>query len=239
MVVIVSVKLLPASLKKEDVQLVIFEGKRVENEIAKYYDLAYEHWKQTWEEHFRERDGIEKLHSDCFTKQDEISAFFFRDTCLAALCTRVVDLQHQVNLDDSYFDMWDRGSISKLTKDGHRIAICGYFSIINECPKFNDEVRLRDVMIYLTVAHLMRSGINAISGVARKDKGMHKSFTLFGAETIQTDLTLHNGMVDLVAFYKGCPRTNDPKVAEISNYIWDRRVGQTQIIDLSVGRKVA
>jgi hypothetical protein len=231
-------KMMPLALKKEDVQLVILDGRRP-SDYPKHYDLAYAHWNQIWGEHFKERDGLEKIFSDSFTKQDEISAFFYKDMCIAALCTRAVDLGHQAFLDDSYFELWDKKSIEALTKDGNQVAICGHFSIIPDCPKFVEGVKIREVMIYMTVSHLMRCGFNAISGVARKDKGMHKSFTLFGAETIKSDLVLHNGFVDLIAFYKGCPRTNDPKVAEVSNYIWNNKIGQTQILEKSFIRKVA
>src|SRR4051812_42209218 len=103
-------KLLPTMFKKGDVQLVLLNGSQAESDLIHYYDLAYQHWHDIWEGHFKERDGIKKLYSDNFTRQDEICAFFWKDICLGATCNRGVDFNRAIFRDDSYFEVWDQES---------------------------------------------------------------------------------------------------------------------------------
>lgn len=216
---------LPSSLNPNEVQIVMLNGSKVSAQYKVYYEAAYQHWHQIWETHFKERDGISRLFSDNFTRQDEISCLFWKSNCLSVVTTRAVDFNRSSFRRDSYFEVWDEEALNQLTKLGNNIAICSQFSVVPGCPSFENGVRVRDVMVHLVISHLRRCGFDSITGTARKDKGMQKSFSLGGAELIKADLPMHGGLVDLMGFYKTGKCGFDQSVEDISHFIWMNRVG--------------
>ena len=69
---------------------------------------AYECWSQVWKQTFTELEGRSVLHSDDFTRQDEIGALFHGYECIALFFSRQVDLSNPLAHDDSYFSVWPR-----------------------------------------------------------------------------------------------------------------------------------
>jgi hypothetical protein len=55
---------------------------------------AYECWSQVWKQTFTELEGRSVLHSDDFTRQDEIGALFHGYECIALFFSRLVDLSN-------------------------------------------------------------------------------------------------------------------------------------------------
>lgn len=215
------------TIDKNDIRLLFLSGHPRQNTNPPEYDDVYKHWLEVWGPHFKERNGIKKLHSDNFTKQDEICTFFLGSHCISTLCGRIVDLTRPTDLDDSYFDVWDEGSVAALKKNGPLVALMNQLTVIPKCPPFKESVRVRDVMLHLVLSHLLRCGVDSVAAVARKDKGMHVSLRLLGGESVKSDIPLHGGHVDLMVFFPYGRVTQDPKVIEVSNYIWNNnQVGQ-------------
>ena len=52
---------------------------------------AYECWSQVWKQTFTELEGRSVLHSDDFTRQDEVGALFHGYECIALFFSRQVD----------------------------------------------------------------------------------------------------------------------------------------------------
>ena len=229
---------LTSSVSHHEIQLVLICGHQPEKKYLNYYDRAYEHWHDIWETHFKERDGITRLHGDDFTRQDEIMTLFWKDTCLAAVCNRAIDLDRKAFRNDSYFGVWDEDSLNTLGKFGNQVVICSQFSVIPKCPKLNGDLKIRDALVYLVISHLKRCGFGAVTGTARKDKGMQESFAKYGAETIKEDLVMHNGYVDLMAFFRDGQSRHEPALKNVCDEIWARRIG-TGFVEINSRQQVA
>jgi hypothetical protein len=227
-------------LDKKDVRLLFFNGRAPRSGPSTEYNEVYRHWVEIWEPHFRERDGIEKLASDNFTRQDEICALFLGETCISTLCGRVMDLRQPADVDDSYFQIWDEKSLNALKKNGPIVALMNQLTVIPRCPSFREGVRVRDVMLHLVLSHLHRCDVHGVGAVARKDKGMHHSLALIGGETVRSDVPLHGGSVDLMVFFPDGKVTQDPRVIEVSNYIWNNnQLGKPKIAERPLSPKAA
>lgn len=210
-------------LKKKDVNLIVFCG-RNPSSIVNFYDKAYSQWRDTWGTHFKERDHLTHLYSDNFTRQDDILGLFWKDTCLALVCFRYIDLNIAAHRDDSYFEPWRPEDLTKLGKFGNNVAIGSQISIVSGCPQFENSVRMREIILYLSYVHMKESGVAAYTGTARKDKGMHETFSQYGAQTLNSDVSFHHGLVEIMAFYPQHIKPKiRPEVVEVGSFLWKNK----------------
>lgn len=209
-----------------ELQIVILDLKDPKAEMRPYYNEAYKHWHSRWFAHFNERDHIKKLASDNFSRQEHIFSIFWRHNCVGAVCFRTVDMAFEYFRHDSYFEPWPEKCIQGLVQEGHRIVIGSQISIEPNCPKFANGVKLRDLILFMTLHYYTPLRADAITGTARKDRHMQKTFEQFGATYLAHDIDFHGGKVDLMAFFTS--RIKDvfsPELSRIGEHLWNLKIG--------------
>jgi hypothetical protein len=214
-------------LDRKDLKLVVLNGNNPNPEHKHYYNSAFAHWHRTWEEHFKERDGISALHSDNFTRQDDLLALFWKDVCISVICYRRSNMEFKANEFDSYFSPWDKESINQLCKHSQDVIVCSQVSVEPGYNRIENTVKVTELMTFLSVHLAREAGVTAFTGTARKDKGMHNIFAKYGAQLIKSDVPLHNGFVDLMAFYPPKDDTGfNTSVVNLGYYLWRSKAGQ-------------
>ncbi|MDJ0450532.1 hypothetical protein [Methylocystis sp. JR02] len=184
------------------------------------YKSAYAMWKMVWSETFRELDGLDKMFSDDFARQDEILCVFRGPVCLALGLMRWRDIELPSVREDSYFQMWPAEAIDGLRANGKDIIICCNLTIHPMARSNALGLPMKDVMMGLLIQRFLESGADAMTGAMRADRGMHKTTYRLGATPLATGLVHHNSPVDLVAFFPQNMTGGEAEVARAVRYLW-------------------
>jgi hypothetical protein len=173
--------------------------------------LAYRCWSEIWTQTLAELDGITRLPSDDFTRQDEIGALFHGWDCIGMTFFRWIDLANPIFKDDSYFTPWSPEALAKATSQGTRICISSHFTVHSQWRNAKG-CSIKDVLGALIVERFLRSDCHALVGTMRNDHGMNRFTYRFGAKPVERNAVHHGVPVDLIAFYRGlCVR---PRLAD-------------------------
>lgn len=189
-------------LQLRDLQLYVFSGQGIDSRYQEIYNTSFKTWKLVWQQALRELDGVDKIHSDGFTRHNKIIAIFHKNECASLIAIRECDMQLPANREDSLLSAWDDDAFEKLMVEGSRVGICTYLSVN---PSYRGEVStgilLKDVIMGLAVKALLDSDCDVMTGTMRCNRGTHKSAYLTGADFIKKS-TMHEVEVDLVGFFK-------------------------------------
>jgi hypothetical protein len=185
------------------------------------YKSAYALWKMVWLETFKELDGVDRIFSDDFSRQDEILCLFRGPICLAVGVMRWRNLDMPSVRDDSYFEMWPTKALEILGSNGKNIVIASNLAVHPMARRNALGLPMKDVMLGLLVKRFLESGADAMTGAMRADRGMHTAAYQLGASVLESNLVLHNSPVELVAFFPQNMISGEGKVGAAVQYLWD------------------
>lgn len=215
-----------------DIQYVICPGRFPQAQHLETYLKIYNCWKDVWGATFQELDGLNKLHSDAFTRQDFISAVMINGECKAMCLYRYADNQIPTTQADSYFANWDELSMRKLTQRGQHILVCSYFTVHPSARKESLGFSMRDLLIALATQITMSTGMHVMTGAMRKNRGVHQLAYEWGAIEVGRDIPSgHGDFVDLVAFFdQEVQKAHESQeLAPIASQLWANRLVIPQV----------
>ena len=181
----------------------VLPGTDPDPEYLDEYTKAFQLWKDVWSATFLELDGTARLFSDDFSRQDEVGAIFDEtDQCLALVFLRESNLSLPGGTLDSYFAPWPPEALEKLTRDGSKIQVGSYITVApaHRGPRAEGP-KLKGLLLELAVQHLLASDCAAMTGITRRDKGVHHMAYGSGATLLQENIIYHGVPTDLVAWY--------------------------------------
>ncbi|HEX4924439.1 MAG TPA: hypothetical protein VFV50_10145, partial [Bdellovibrionales bacterium] len=186
---------------------------------------AYRCWKEVWSEALLELDGSDKIHSDEFTRHDEVSAVFLKNKCIGTTSFCWMDFGLSPTKDDSYFKIWTPKAIEALTKYDSKVLVCSFFTLHPDGRQGKLGINMKDVLMGLLVKRFLDSGAKSMTGTVRNNRGVNLSTYRHGAEVLERDLKLHGVDVDLVAFYQDTAHVSqDPIIAHVVESLWNKRL---------------
>ncbi|HEY8261500.1 MAG TPA: hypothetical protein VIG55_09830 [Methylosinus sp.] len=207
----------------ETLRVVSLPGANPDIDQLSDYTSAYAMWKLVWLETFGELDGLDRIYSDDFSRQDEMLCIFRGAACLAMGALRRRDLSMPTVREDSYFKIWPPEAIDALSRNGCDIIICSYLTVHPMARRKALGLPMKDIMSGLLLRRLLETGAAAMTGTMRADRGMHETTFRFGATLLVPDLMLHNAPVDLVAFFPQNVMDGEAEVAEAVRYLWSSK----------------
>jgi hypothetical protein len=165
---------------------------------------AYLMWKDVWSSALMELEGSDKIHSDDFSRHQQVGALFYNKEPIGLCLFSSVDLNLQVWRDDSYFKSWPEELLKNIGKNnpGKKILICCYFTLSKKWRRGVNGVNFKNVLTGIAVKHFIHSDCDLMVGTMRKDRGMDKMTYQWGATPVLQDQTMHGVLVDLVLFDK-------------------------------------
>ncbi|MDC0666458.1 hypothetical protein [Nannocystis radixulma] len=185
------------------IHCVLLPGARPEPAGAKLHAAAYRCWYEAWSEAFRELGKAGPLHSDAFTRQQEMCALFLGEQCVALSFISSLDLEHPFARADSYFHNWSDRALASVARDGSLVMINSNFTVHPTARRAAPGFSLKDVLLGLCLERFLESRAAAMTGAVRKSRNVHGLVRRWGAVTIEEDRPSgHGDLVDLVAFYK-------------------------------------
>ena len=216
-------------IKLNELECIVFSGTGggVSVEIL---DEVYKTWKLVWQKAFLELDGVDKIHSDGFTRQTKIAAILHKGKCVSLAAFRETDFTYQYEKEDSLLSSWDEESYSKLVSDGKKVSICSYLSVHPDYRgEIAPEVTLKLIMVHLCARVLLDSPCDVMTGTMRCNRGTDKSAYSAGATFIKK-ASMHSVDVDLVGFYKKNINSNLKEYThEWCEKLWAERMDYTKV----------
>jgi hypothetical protein len=165
-------------------------------------EQAYRCWHEVWSETFHQLDGVERVHSDEFTRQHEIGALFLNDVCIGLIGHRWIDLSLSFHQDDSYFKVWPKNALRLLQRDGSNVCIGSHLTVLPAWRGRQGGTSVKDLLLALSIRRFLASSADALAGTMRNDRAMNVLSYDLGFTPVFEGAIHHGVKVDLVAFYR-------------------------------------
>lgn len=190
------------------VKLVILSGTPPKDPAGvKLYNQAYELWQNVWAVTLRELDGLPKLHSDQFTRQEIVAGLFTDQECIGLTCFRRANLSVAADRDDSWFIPWPSHILTGLGQTHPHSWANSFFTVHPDYRRSHGSGPLQDhieLSVLLTEVVSMISidlRADAVFGVTRNNRSVNK-LAAYGGAVAVAEKQMHHGVeVDLIAFY--------------------------------------
>jgi hypothetical protein len=185
---------------------------------------AYELWRNGWGATLRDIAGIERIHSDEFTRQDEIIAMFRAGVCIAVSSLRWMDLSLPMAREDSYFEHWPEWALARLERGS--ICISSNTLIAPEWRGARIELEgvpqqtpLKLAIIAFVRKRYVDSPARFLVGVVRNDKAMDRIGRDLGCFRLST-IQVHGIDSDIMVGERSTVIEFGPVIEDL----WRRRV---------------
>jgi len=186
---------------------------------------AYEVWRDCWRATFEELEGRTQIHSDEFTRQDEIGVLTFGGRCISVTGLRWLDLSLARSREDSYFRLWPADSLAALGKGIIGISSNAVVhrdwrgSVVTPAQGSSAQpARLAHVAVGLTIQRFFESSAESSVAVTRNDRGMDRVCLGLGA-TALSRIEMHGVGSDVMHFPRNCVCRKEP----VLDALWTRR----------------
>lgn len=205
-------------------QLYLLPGKGASKEFKDVYNKTYKLWHDVWHTTMKEewQDHTKILHSDDFTRQDEVLALFDGSDCVGCVFFKEVDFSEVSHAEDSYFKVWNEMALKKLRSKGEKILVCSNFTVAKKYRQNFNDISWKGLLMSLLVLRFEHSFFHAMTGTMRRSKGMHTVTYDYGAVPIAKNLDYYicgiNEPVDLVGFFQ--EEVAQVQHPELANEIW-------------------
>lgn len=215
-------------------QLILLPGSFATSESKPYYESAYSLWHSVWSETLNELDGLPKLFSDGFTRQDVVVGLFLGTQCIALNCFRRSDLRNIAHRQDSWFLPWTESQLVELGEKYPNGLVNSYFTIHPDFRKsapgndfarqFLERFNLAIVLAELSALMTVKLNADGAFGVTRNNRSVNKLAYHGGAIPLAKNKMHHGVDVDLILY------ENDRVQRAMSNFtsqtlgLWENRI---------------
>jgi hypothetical protein len=230
------------SLLGRQLQLVLLPFSQPRREHAAFYRRAAACWEEVWLSLYDQHKVEHPLFLDSLLRQDEAACIFSRKQCVGMILFRTVDFSILDYKRDSYFKEWTPGDIDKLLKHGSRAFLATFLTVHPDFRHFSPDFKFKAVLLDIMVKRFKETDTDVISGITRRDRGIHDESYKLGARLVHENVDYMDGrfQVDLVAFYRHeAVESPDGKVREISDALWAQRLDLTHHSTPSAGKAAA
>jgi hypothetical protein len=150
---------------------------------------------------------------------------------------RTIDFSILDLASDSYFKEWSSTDIDTLLRQGPRAFLATYLTVHPDFRHFSQDFKFKEVLLDIMIKRFKMSDADVISGITRRDRGIHDESYKLGATLVHENVDYMDGRfkVDLVAFYRqNAAESHNPDVRRISDLLWERRLDPVEIPALKV-----
>jgi hypothetical protein len=192
---------------------------------APLLDQAYEVWRDVWQRTFEEADGVAEVHSDEFTRQDEIGVLSCNGCCISVTGLRWMDFGRPRSRHDSYFKHWPAEVLASLSPSllmvtSNTIVHPDWRGTRIQLPSGMDgeAARLAFVTIAMSIRRFLDSPALDAVGLSRNDRAMNRVAVSLGGMPLAR-LWHHGEEADIMHFTRASATPHGPVVDEL----WSRR----------------
>jgi hypothetical protein len=167
-------------------------GEELSVHDLRYYNLAYETWKNTWGNVYTQEMHLNtKLYSNDFTRQDFVVALFQGYQCVGLAFMRNVHFDRLATKEDGYFRFWPRETLDEIEKEKENIIVASFFTISPQFRK-GETIEWKTLFLSLYLDFFSTLRIPIMVTAARKVKSNEKLCYGLGAICIKKDVPYRN-----------------------------------------------
>jgi hypothetical protein len=218
-----------SSLLEKNLKLVFLPLPHPRPDHLDLYRKAAACWEEVWLHLFDEFKVEQPLFLDNFLRQDEAACLFAQNRCLGMILFRTVDFDMMNYRRDSYFKEWSEKDLANLLLKGKKAFLATFMTVHpdyrHSSPELN--VKLKELFMEIMIRRFKESDADVISGIARRDRGMHDESYKMGAHVIRENVDYMGGRfkVDLVGFYRDAAKQSPvERVRAIVDNLWKERL---------------
>lgn len=178
----------------------IFDCRNLDDRRSPAFRATYEAWKEIWSEEYRLL-GKGDLHSDNFTRQDQILSITVDGQVAAISFYQESDLSTPMGQDDSWFADWPKELMDRLGTRDQRILVGSAFTVTKA---FRGQkilgISVKDLLAAALTHHLIEyMDYEYMVGSMRNNRGTNKTVYKLGVTPLET-VEVNGEPTDLVVF---------------------------------------
>lgn len=208
------------------------------------YNKVYLFWRSIWAQVFFEHGKPDALSADDFCRQDVIHAVIYRDQVVSIGLNSLFNFASRSTVDQKYFSSFTEDNVRYLKDE--RVQSLLSMEFLTVCPDFrklNTGFSFAHVVAELGFLLLRNLDLDVAVATVRKEKYamINELASRLGGEVLQEDVLRGNILCDLMCvFQKSYRPLPDPRVRDLVEYLWSRRIDLTQLTGTNTkGRMVA
>lgn len=204
-------------------RLVMLPLRHVLRVHAPLYRACMQCWETVWDDLYQKHAFDQPLFLDQLFRQDEAACVFEGENCVAMILFRIVDFEIVDFRRDSYFREWTDLDLKLLLAHGTKVFMTTHLTVLTEYRKYHPDFSLKEVLLNLMIKRFLESEADVISGVTRRDRGIHDESYKLGARLVRENVAYmgNRWKVDLVAFYrKQAVESQNAVVRRLCDALW-------------------
>ncbi|HKO91211.1 MAG TPA: hypothetical protein VJU61_08665 [Polyangiaceae bacterium] len=188
-------------------------------------ESAYDVWREGWRATLLELEGTTELHSDDFSRQDEIGVIASGGQCVAVTGIRWLDLSLPRSLEDSYFKTWPGPAVAAVAQRfvsvaSNTVVHPDWRGTLIDAPRGQegDPTRLAFATVALSVRRFVASSADLLIALTRNDRSIDRFAQALGATRLAL-IQVHGIDTDVICI----ERPNATPEGPVMNELWRRR----------------
>lgn len=171
--------------------------------IRDVYELWFSVWKEAYVNDFQIK---ENLNSDYFLSQDIWICLNNGEKYFAIISLKFFDLKYEMDLKNSYFNVWPSDTIYQITQLGNKYFSCGNLSVIPEYRgiKILNEFSVKDILFGVVRELFLKMKVDGVISNTRNARSVNLSAYRTGAFALKKNIefTIKGQSVDLLMWHK-------------------------------------
>lgn len=214
-------------IREDDLQLVVLPCREpVLPVFNEHYNACYQLWEDIWSKTLEDLDGVEKLHSNEFTRHDYLSAIFKGKQAISLMCYSEVDIKLKARHNDSWFSCWPSEILNEQKNREGLGLIASWFCTHPEFRKGAAQaldLNVSQVIIEVFGKLVVEGSYNVGYGITRNNRGVDKYSDNAGGVNIATSKA-HGCDVNLVLFEPSLIKEKQLSYSDELKLLWKNRI---------------
>ena len=167
------------------------------------YLAAYRMWHDVWRETYDQLGLGSVLHSDNFTRQEQVLGLFIEGKCAGLSCYRSVDLSSEPGRNDSWLADWPADLMDELCAKDPLQLVGSAFAVAKEFRRQDYlGLSLKDLLAAANVRYFdQHTGHYGMLGSMRNSRGTNTAVYKYGVTKLRT-VEINHEPTDLVIFLR-------------------------------------
>jgi len=207
-----------------DLQCTVFPGKFCEsNEHTKLYNNAYNHWKDTWGDIFKEAGSPESLDCNNFLRQDAIVTLHIKCKVIGLITVSRFNSEQEVTKDHHYLNKFPSVFRRELLEDKNNIfLVMEYLSTHPNWRKSETDLPIGSILLGFAQEIFKQWHGKVMLGTAWKAPKVDKMCSEFGYTQVGT--TCKYGLDCSLIYATQQSIRKHPILSPSIEAIWNRRL---------------